>query len=143
MTTAVIEVRDSIINTSSYAEYVASSDVSNVLQTSESPTFISTPAIEYVLVEQENTTLVMAGGLGPQGAPGIPEEDIMYSKRVDFITDLELYRGEAPVGSSENSAVWRIRKVSLAVDGDVAEKWASGTALFDKVWADRVSLTYT
>ena len=143
MTTAVVEVRDSVISTSSYAEYISGSEVSNVLQTSESPTFIATPATEYVLVEQENTTLVMAGGLGPQGAPGLSEDDVMYSKRVDFISDLELYRGEAAVGSSENSAVWRIRKVTLAVDGDVAEKWASGTALFDKVWADRISLTYT
>ena len=125
MSTAVIEIRD-----------VVTQDV-------ESSIFISTPTTEYILIDKDNSSLVLAGGLGPQGAPGVSEEDVMYSKRVDFITDLELYRGEAAVGSSESSAVWRIRKVTLAIDGDVAEKWASGTALFDKVWADRASLTYT
>lgn len=143
MTTAVIEVRDSVINSSESTEYVSSNVIDTVLQSSESPTFIATPTTEYILVEQDNNTIVLAGGIGPQGSPGVSEEDVMHSKRVDFITDLELYRGEAPVGSSENSAVWRIRKVTLAVDGDVVEKWASGTASFDKVWADRVSLTYT
>lgn len=70
------------------------------------------------------------------------EEDIMYSKRVDFVSDNELYKAEAVVGASESAAVWRIRKMSLGVDGDVTETWASGDANFDKVWADRASLTY-
>ena len=71
------------------------------------------------------------------------EEDTMYSKRVDFVTDNLLYKGEAVVGASESASVWRIRKIVIDTDGDVTETWASGTALFDKAWSDRLTLTYT
>lgn len=91
------------------------------------------------IVAEVNTTSVLLTGL--IGPPGVSEEDIMYSKRIDFITDNELYRGEALVGSSETSAVWRIRRI--LINPDVSEQWASGNANFDKVWADRLSLTYT
>lgn len=71
------------------------------------------------------------------------EEDAMYSKRIDFISDLVLYKGDAPVGSSEAALVWRIRRITIAGDNDVTEVWASGTANFDKAWTDRAILTYT
>lgn len=71
------------------------------------------------------------------------EEDMTYSKRIDFITDGEIYRGEAAVGSQENSAVWRIRRIVLAADGDVSETWAGGTADFTKQWNFRTSYTYS
>lgn len=75
--------------------------------------------------------------------PVIGEEDMVYSKRIDFVTDDELYRGEAPVGSSEADSVWRIRKVVIGSDGDVWETWAGGTALFDKTWNLRTSYVYS
>lgn len=78
-----------------------------------------------------------------RGPPGLSEEDTMYSKRVDFITDNLLYRGEAVVGSSESASQWRLRKIVLGVDGDVTEIWASGSALFDKQWSERLTYTYT
>lgn len=67
---------------------------------------------------------------------------MIYAKRVDFVSEDVLYRGEAEVGASESSAVWRIRKIGFGIDGDVTETWAGGTAKFDKVWTDRVSFTY-
>lgn len=70
------------------------------------------------------------------------EEDTMYAKRVDFISDSVLYKAEAAVGSLESAAVWRIRKIVLGTDGDVTETWASGNANFDKIWDNRASLTY-
>lgn len=75
--------------------------------------------------------------------PAIGEEDMVYSKRIDFVSDAELYRGEAAVGSTEAAALWRIRKIVLAADGDVTETWASGTANFDKQWSLRATYTYT
>lgn len=75
--------------------------------------------------------------------PVIGEEDMVYSKRIDFVGENELYRGEAAVGSLENASVWRIRKVVLSTDGDVTETWASGTAAFDKQWSQRTSYNYT
>lgn len=75
--------------------------------------------------------------------PVMGEEDMVYSKRIDFVTEDELYRGEAEVGSSENVAVWRIRKVVLAGDGDVTETWAGGNAVFNKQWNLRTTYIYS
>ena len=82
------------------------------------------------------------GPPGPPGPPGTPEDEIMYSKRVDFIDDSTLYRGEAVPGSDESAAVWRIRKITIAVDNDVTETWAGGNDNFDKAWSDRAGLSY-
>lgn len=67
----------------------------------------------------------------------------MLTKRIDFVSDSEFYRGEALPGTSENNPAWRISFVVIAGDGDVSEKWADGNSNFDKVWVDRAILTYT
>jgi hypothetical protein len=71
------------------------------------------------------------------------DEEMPYAKRVDFVSDDEFYKGEASVGSSESSPVWRIRKIVIGNDSDVTETWASGNSLYDKVWADRLTLIYS
>lgn len=120
----------------------------------ENPVTIQTTKNEVVVVdststvlqEVESTTYVLAGAQGPrgpQGLPGINEDDMAYSKRIDFVSETELYKGEAAVGSSEASAVWRIRKITIAGDNDITEVWAAGNANFDKVWANRSSLIYS
>lgn len=75
--------------------------------------------------------------------PVMGEEDMVYSKRIDFVSDSVLYRGEASVGTLESAAAWRIRKIVLAQDGDVTETWASGTADFNKQWTQRTVYTYS
>lgn len=83
------------------------------------------------------------GPPGPQGPAGQPaEEDMVYAKRIDFISENVLYRGEAAVGTLETAMAWRIRKIVLGLDGDVAETWAGGTANFDKQWSLRATYTY-
>lgn len=96
-----------------------------------------------VVVEKTNNQVVLTGLLGPPGISAIPEDDMVYSKRIDFVTDNELYRGEALVGTAETSSLWRIRKITIGVDGDVSELWANGNANFDKVWANRSTLNYS
>lgn len=109
-----------------------------------------------IVQEQQSTQLIVQGGIqgppgpagptgptGPAGDPAISEEDMTYSKRIDFISDSVLYKGEAAVGSSESSAAWRIRKVVIEQDGDVSETWAAGTAAFDKTWNLRASYVYS
>jgi len=96
-----------------------------------------------VVVEKTNNQVVLTGLLGPTGASAVSEDDMVYSKRIDFVTDNELYRGEALVGTAETSSLWRIRKISIGIDGDVSETWAGGNANFDKVWANRLSLSYS
>jgi hypothetical protein len=70
-------------------------------------------------------------------------EEIVYSKRVDVVSDLIIYKGEAPVGSPESTATWRIRKLDISIEGDVKETWATGNANFDKLWTDRLTYIYS
>lgn len=73
----------------------------------------------------------------------LSEEDVMYSKRIDFVTDNIIYRGEAIVGSLENSPVWRIRKIVIENDNDVTEVWANGISSFAHIWSDRLTYIYS
>lgn len=65
-----------------------------------------------------------------------------YTKRTDFVTDSIFYRGEASPGTATSAAGWRIAKITLASDGDVAEIWANGSAEFTHVWDNRAALEY-
>jgi len=83
------------------------------------------------------------GETGPTG-PASGEEDVMYAKRVDFISDNLLYKGEAIPGTLDSTSVWRIRKITIAAsDSDVVETWADGNDNFDNVWNDRLTYTYS
>lgn len=70
-------------------------------------------------------------------------EEVMFSKRVDFINDNLLYKAESAAGTLDSSPLWRISKVVIENDGDVIETWAEGTASFDKIWTNRLSYTYS
>ena len=72
---------------------------------------------------------------------GVVGEDT-YSRRIDFLNNGTLYRGEAQPGAAESDPVWRIRRVVFADDGDVIETWADGSGEFAHVWTDRVALQY-
>jgi len=99
-----------------------------------------------VVVDNPVLSVLTVGVQGPAGADGRDgsfEDEIMYTKRVDFITDDLLYRGEADPGTTEDQALWRVRKLVInPVDGDVTETWADGTAAFTKVWDDRFLYIY-
>jgi hypothetical protein len=73
----------------------------------------------------------------------ISDEEMPFAKRIDFINDDLIYKGEAAVGTSETSSEWRIRQFIIGLDGDITEKWAGGTALYDKKWSDHLVLSYT
>jgi hypothetical protein len=62
------------------------------------------------------------------------------SIRVDQVSSTQYYLGEAVPNSSEASAVWRVREITLT--NPIKVKWA-GTAQYDQVWANRAGLTYT
>ena len=79
-------------------------------------------------------------------AIGPSPEDVMppvYSTRTDFVSETLAYVGEAVPGTAETSALWRIKRLTFGLDDDVTAEWAGGNANFDKVWADRASLTYS
>ena len=70
------------------------------------------------------------------------EEVSVYTKRIDFVTDNEFYKGEAAVGSSISEGLWRISRVLISSDGDVSETWVEGTSSFNKIWASRLTYNY-
>lgn len=49
-----------------------------------------------------------------------------------------LYVGEAQPGTAGSAAAWRIKKIE-----ETSVKWADGDTLFNNVWDNRVSLTYS
>ena len=72
-------------------------------------------------------------------------EEEMFALQVDFINDDLLYRGEAAPGTATSAALWRIRKITIdnSGEGDVVTTWAGDTADFDKIWDNRLGLSYT
>jgi len=53
------------------------------------------------------------------------------------------YVGEAATGSSTAAAVWKIYRITNSGTASIRKHWADGNDLFDNVWDDRASLTYT
>ena len=82
------------------------------------------------------------GPPGPQGPTGDSEE-VAQAKRVDFITDTLLYRGEAAPGTSESEPYWRLRRIIIGSDNDVTEEWAQGNAEYNKIWNNRLVYSYS
>lgn len=102
---------------------------------------ITDASIDVVL--QEQPSVILTNTAGPQGPAGAAEEEMVYSKRVDFVGDTIIYKGEAQVGTSESSSLWRLRKLIIEPDDDVSEIWADGTASFIFTWDERASKGYS
>lgn len=93
-----------------------------------------TPAFELV---------VTLGTQGPQGPPGISEDDMAYAERTDIVSDQLIYKGQAQPGTIDSEPLWRIQRLTIGLDDDVTRQWADGDANFNKVWADRLTLNYS
>lgn len=59
------------------------------------------------------------------------------AKRFDYVSNVA-YIGIAPFGSANDSAVWKIRKMVVASNGD-----ATVTTAFPVKWDDRLTATYS
>lgn len=71
------------------------------------------------------------------------EVDMQYARLIDSTAnDTIMYIGEAVPGALTSVAAWRIKKVTFVAE-DTAITWAGGTANFDKIWDDRLSLSYS
>lgn len=65
-----------------------------------------------------------------------------YATRVDDTTTADVvYIGNAPIGSASGASVWQIKK--LDTSSGVVTTWADGDALFNNVWDNRASLSYS
>ena len=114
------------------------------------PDFISSGDIVVLDPLGSGSELTQAGSLQVVAQANDPitravsEDDVPYTKRIDFISNFELYRGEALPGSVESAAVWRIRYITIGTGfGDITELYADGDASFNNVWDDRLILSYS
>ena len=104
----------------------------------------STPSIAVIPIEpvRQVVNFTSIGPPGPPGRDGISEDEMVYAKRTDFVGENIIYRGEAVVGSPTSSSVWRIRRITIGVDGDVTEEWVEGSSNFSFVWNDRTTYNF-
>jgi hypothetical protein len=101
------------------------------------------------VTNRESVTYVITEGIqGPAGPRGLQgpaggEDEVALAKRVDFITESLLYKGEAIPGTLNSEPGWRIRRLIIGSDNDVTEEWADGTADYIKTWDNRLTYTYS
>ena len=74
--------------------------------------------------------------------------DVENAKRIDEVPGAGFpkitYFGRATPGALNAAAVWLIQRISETnSDGDLDIEYANGVALFDQVWDDRTTFTYT
>ena len=77
--------------------------------------------------------------------PTAVERQCNYTRRFDIqVTDSnKIYIGLASTSIATSSALWQIRRVTLASNVPNAIEWADGNQVFDNVWDDRDSLSYS
>lgn len=72
----------------------------------------------------------------------IATESFEQSTRVDEASSTVTYFGFATVGSSESSAVWKIKR--LSVSGSITKlEYCDGNTSYDNSWSNRASLSYS
>ena len=62
--------------------------------------------------------------------------------RLDEISATVTYVGEAVIGTADGAAAWRIKRITTT--GTVLDiKWADGDNLFNNIWDNRASISYS
>ena len=67
----------------------------------------------------------------------------VYTTRIDVVSDTITYVGKTFAGLATSEAVWQIKKLESAVDGDLIITYAGGQGSFNYVWDDRAGLSYS
>lgn len=146
-TTVVVPEPDEVVT------QTGTGDIVQVTVVEETVTFVDNDPCNIVVAETvevvslpEPDEMILVVAQGPQGAPGAPgvaEEEVPYAKRIDWVSDTVLYKGEAAVGTLDGGATWRIQRITLGADDDVTVEWADGVSDFTKTWTNRLSYTYS
>lgn len=63
------------------------------------------------------------------------------SIRLDDVSSTVTYVGEASVGASPTSPIWRISRITLSGTETIIQ-YAGGSTAWNSIWEDRASLTY-
>lgn len=68
--------------------------------------------------------------------------DKPFATRIDDTTTANTtYIGKAAIGAATSSAVWQISK--LDTSSGLIKTWADGDTLFNNIWDNRASLSYS
>lgn len=84
-----------------------------------------------------NADLIVDDGNGGTRQLSVNDFGSALSLRMDEV-GTDLYVGESQPGTATSAASWRIKKVS-----DTAVQWADGDTLFNNVWDNHLSLSYS
>ena len=76
-----------------------------------------------------------------QGASPTYDADALLAVRLDEATATLSYYGRADAGSLTSAAAWQIKRIDTSA-GLIID-WADGNTLFDNVWDNRATLTYS
>ena len=63
-----------------------------------------------------------------------------FAEKITIVGDV-LFVAEAEIGSSQLSAVWRVKKIDTTTG--ILVTWADGNANFDNIATDLTTLTYS
>lgn len=67
-----------------------------------------------------------------------------YANRIDKTsTANKIYIGDSIISGAEGSAVWRIQVIDKTSLANIKVLWADGDELFNNVWNNRTSLSYS
>jgi len=64
-----------------------------------------------------------------------------YTTRIDEASSTVTYIGDAAIGSSESSSIWRIKKIDTTSGTSIT--FADGNGNFDNQWSGRAGLSYS
>ncbi len=68
----------------------------------------------------------------------------MAEERVENSSFKVIFQAWAPIGSSDDEAIWLISKLIYDSGGIFSErKWANGEDTFNKIWDDRATYNYS
>jgi hypothetical protein len=67
--------------------------------------------------------------------------EVQYNRLIDTEGQF-IYIGEAVPGTATSESKWRIKRVNQQAGDDYEIIWANGAADFDKIWDNRLTLTY-
>lgn len=89
------------------------------------------------------STVTVSGDIVTNTDTGGGAAEVEYATRIDEVSSTLMYKAEAIPGSLDAAAVWRISRLTFAVDGDLTIEWAGGTSAFDKIWDNHLALSYS
>ena len=99
-----------------------------------------------------NLNFKKEGALGPDIVVDLSslagEGASLDAQRVDETNGGDIiYVGDAPPGTADNAAEWRIKRITFTTDvggnQDSVTEWAGGNATRDKVWDNRLTESYS